>query len=62
MEYPAGPAAVTTAVTGPRSFSMPPAARCQAVPFAEVSTTGPGVPTASQPGPYVTLVSAVSPG
>ena len=28
---------------------MPPAARRQVVPFAEVSTTGPGVPTASQP-------------
>src|SRR6266849_329340 len=48
-EYPAGPAAAATADTPPRSFSMSPPARRQAEPSAEVRTTGPGTPTASQP-------------
>jgi len=49
LPEPAAPAVTATAETWPRSFSMPPRARCQVVPFAEVRTTGPGTPTASQP-------------
>ena len=41
---------------------MPPAAATHLVPSAEVRTTGPGTPTASQPtDPCVTLVSARKP-
>src|SRR6266849_4110884 len=63
MTYPAGPEAAATADTPARSCVMCPPATPQIVPSAEVSTTGPGVPTASQPaGPWVTLVSARSLG
>src|SRR5271166_6005226 len=63
MTYPAGPEAAATADTPVRSWVMFPPATPQTVPSAEVRTTGPGVPTASQPaGPCVTLVSARNPG
>src|SRR5689334_4673855 len=59
MTYPAGPEVAATAETPPRSWVMFPPATPQMSPSAEVSTTGPGAPTASQPaGPCVTLVSA----
>ena len=45
-----------------RSWVTDPLACCHIVPSAEVSTTGLGPPTASQPaGPCVTLVSARRP-
>ena len=63
MTYPAGPEVAATADTPVRSWVMFPPATPQTVPSAEVRTTGPGVPTASQPaGPCVTLVSARRPG
>ena len=63
MTYPDGFAAVTMADVPARSWVIGPLARCQVVPSVEVSTTGPGAPTASQPaGPCVTLVSADRPG
>ena len=63
MTYPAGPEVAATAATPARSWVMSPAATSQSVPSAEVRTTGPGAPTASQPaGPCVTLVSARRPG
>src|SRR6266705_4484595 len=63
MTYPAGPEVAATAETPPRSWVMFPPATPQIAPSAEVRTTGPGVPTASQPaGPCVTLVSARSLG
>src|SRR6185295_7078904 len=59
MTYPAGPEVAATAETPPRSWVMFPPVTPQMSPSAEVSTTGPGAPTASQPaGPCVTLVSA----
>ena len=62
MTYPDGFAAVTSPDAPARSEVICPS-RCQVVPSAEVSTTGPGPPTASQPaGPCVTLVSADRPG
>src|SRR6266700_809888 len=63
MTYPAGPEVAATAETPARSWVMFPPATPQIAPSAEVRTTGPGVPTASQPaGPCVTLVSARSLG
>ena len=65
MTYPCGPAAAATADTPARSAVMEPgpAADCQVVPSAEVMTTGPGAPTASQPdSPWVTPVRASRPG
>src|SRR5208337_1651088 len=63
MMYPCGPAVAATLVTPARSRAIDTGAGCQVVPSAEVYTTGPGTPTASQPaGPWVTLVSAASPG
>src|SRR5271169_6499570 len=63
MMYPAGPEVAATADTPVRSWTMFPPATPQTVPSAEVRTTGPGAPTASQPaGPCVTLVSARRPG
>ena len=62
MTYPAGPEVAATADTPVRSWAMFPPATPQTVPSAEVRTTGPGAPTASQPaGPCVTLVSARRP-
>src|SRR5437667_278903 len=59
MTYPAGPEVAATAETPARSWVMFPPATPQISPSAEVSTTGPGAPTASHPaGPCVTLVSA----
>ena len=58
MTYPAGPEVAATAETPARSWVMFPPATPQISPSAEVSTTGPGAPVASQPaGPCVTLVS-----
>ncbi len=58
MTYPRGPAAAEMTETPARLAAMGPAAGRQVVPFAEVRTTGPGVPTASHPaGPCTTLVS-----
>ena len=51
MTYPAGPEVAATADTPARSWVMFPPATPQAVPSAEVRTTGPGVPTASQRRP-----------
>src|SRR5271157_6087166 len=63
MTYPAGPEVAATATTPVRSWVMFPPATPQTAPSAAVRTTGPGVPTASQPaGPCVTLVSACRPG
>lgn len=62
MTYPDEFAAVASSDAPDRSEVICPS-RCQVVPSAEVSTTGPGPPTASQPaGPWVTLVSADRPG
>src|ERR1700683_2374384 len=63
--YPAGPAAVATTVGSARSSVIDPGplAACQLAPFAEVNTTGPGAPTASQPAsPCVAPVRACGAG